>query len=70
MSTSVPSQVLTQSPKRCCNGDHKDDNRDWKIAARSISCVLAKKVAEVATLFQISSMEKQQPPVHIQLGLK
>jgi hypothetical protein len=50
ISTSVPSQVLTQSPKKCCNGDHKDANRDWNIAARSMSCVLAKKAAEVAAL--------------------
>jgi len=66
----VPSPVLTQSPKKCCNGEHKDANRDQKIAARSISCVLAKKAAEVATLCQISSMEQQQPPVHRSLGLK
>jgi len=50
--------------KKCCNGDHKDANRDWNIAARSMSCVLAKKAAEVATLCQISSMEGGQPPVH------
>jgi len=64
MSTSVPGQVSTQSPKKCCNGDHKDANRDWNIAARSMACVLAKKAAEVAALYQISSMEQRQPPVH------
>jgi hypothetical protein len=44
--------------------DDKDANRDWNIAARSMSCVLAKKAAEVAALSEISSMEQQQPPVH------
>jgi len=60
----VSGQGLTQSPKKCCNGDDKDAKRDWNIAARSMSCVLAKKAAEVAALSKISSMEQQQPPVH------
>jgi len=61
----VPGQGLTQSPKKMLQWrDHKDANRDWNIAARSMSRVLAKTTGEVAELCQISSMEQQQPPVH------
>jgi hypothetical protein len=48
---------LNTIPKKCCHGNDKDANRDWNIAARSMSCVLAKKAAEVAALLQISSFE-------------
>ncbi len=58
MSTTVPSQVLTQSPKNVVMEAHKDANMHQNTAVRSMSCALAKKANEVARFHQICSIEQ------------
>ncbi len=58
MSTNVPNQVLTRSPKNVVMEAHKDANMHHNIDARSMSCALAKKAGEVVGLHQICSIEQ------------
>ncbi len=58
MSTTVPSQILTQSPKNVVIEAHKDANMHQNIDVKSMSCALAKKASEVARLHQICSIEQ------------